>query len=436
VIVCVAPVFSNSLKTQDVAGVTITMSGAGTATTTTNSSGAYSFATLPAGTYNLLPSLAGYTYSPAAPAVIVSANTVQNFAASSAIASSSISGTITYAGAHTGATFIRVHDSGCTGNCNNFAEISIPNAGGAYTAVPFTIRGLPITGSGNAPGSYVVKAFIDVLGTGFNNASDPVGASTAFTTVAGPNTIGLVTVANNTPPAPAAPTQTVTPGNNSAFILYQPPQDANGKETATSYTLDWGTDTAASTGGGTATFPAQGNNNNFYVQSGLTNGAVFHYKISAINVTASTASAVFGPVTINAPTGTNTVSGTVTFSGTTATGPMFVGVHTGNSVYFTLIASPGTGSHSYSISGVPSGSYQSFAVIDMNNNGIIDTGDITYGVQGNAPTFTVSGNTTNNLTLTAASRQPVSARVTFPMERTPDTVSIWASITGPNALLA
>jgi len=53
-------------------GVTITLSGDGSATTTTNTSGNYSFSGIANGNYTVTPSLTGYTFSPASSAVNVS----------------------------------------------------------------------------------------------------------------------------------------------------------------------------------------------------------------------------------------------------------------------------------------------------------------------------------------------------------------------------
>ena len=65
------------------AGVTITLSGAGSATTTTNASGNYTFSGRTDGNYTVTPSLTGYTFSPASMAANVSgaAITGKNFVA-------------------------------------------------------------------------------------------------------------------------------------------------------------------------------------------------------------------------------------------------------------------------------------------------------------------------------------------------------------------
>jgi hypothetical protein len=82
-----------------------------------------------------------------------------------------------------------------------------------------------------------------------------------------------------------------------------------------------------------------------------------------------------------------------------------VGVFGNNGIFFVSIASP-VSPQAYSIAGVPSGTYQNFAILDLNDDGEVNPPDIN-DVNGhtNPPTITVSGPTTGNITLT----NPVSA---------------------------
>jgi hypothetical protein len=131
-----------------------------------------------------------------------------------------------------------------------------------------------------------------------------------------------------------------------------------------------------------------------------------YFKMTASNASGeSLPSAVVGPVTIgNSTAGTNTVSGTVTFTGAAPGASMMVGV--GNDTggfYFTTIANP-VSPQSYTIQGVPNGSYFNFAVIDNDNSGTISTGDITNVGGSGGPNLMVSGNSTgNNISLSTAS---------------------------------
>lgn len=59
-------------------GVTVVLSGAGSARTTTDSYGRYSFAALPAGAYTVAPSLAGFTFAPPSQTVVIESADVGN----------------------------------------------------------------------------------------------------------------------------------------------------------------------------------------------------------------------------------------------------------------------------------------------------------------------------------------------------------------------
>jgi len=403
--VYVAPTYtlSGTVTGVYVQGVTVTLSGAGSATTTTNASGNYSFANLPAGTYTVTPSLAGYTYSPAAPSVAISANTTQNFTATSTVASSTISGTLTYSGTKTGGMTVRVFYPSCTtfGSCQVIGATHFAPQAGAFS-LSYQIRGIPT-------GTYVVKAGFNPVNTGGPNIANPGGTSASVSTTAGTDNTGVnITITDPASiAAPSTPTGvTIWPSDQAVMVFYSAPTNAGGAEKADSYKVYWSTNPDATTGGSSQTFTAQGTNQNVYFLNGLTNG-VLYFKMSAINhsttgtLQESAATAVI-PVTIGATTGSNTVSGTVTYTGT-ASGPMLVGMYdtATNNVYFTTIASPSS-PQSFSISGVPTAAaYFNFAVVDNNNNGIIDAGDF-QNTQGNGTPVAVSGNTTSNVTLTPA----------------------------------
>jgi hypothetical protein len=376
-----------------VSGITISRSGG--APTTTDSSGKYSFTGLAGGSYTITPSLQGYTYAPAAPLVTTSGSTTtQNFVATSAVTSISISGKVTYAGSKTGNTIIRVFQGGCMG-CSVIAGTSFTSAPSA-AGTSYTIRGLPTTN-----GSYVVTAEIDTLGTGFTNESNPEGTS-ATVNAPSSDVTGLdFTVVDRTPSSPVTPTQFgVAPGNNGAAVQYKDPRDNNGEEIATSYKVYYGTDTNASNGSGSPkTFKAQGEGTNVFILKGLANGLTY-FKLSAVNGVGESAATTPVSVTLGLGTGLNTVSGTVTFPGTATGHTLYVGVYSHNGIHFEAITSP-VSPQAYSFAGVPSGTYQNFAIIDLNDDGEIDTGDIdNVGSHSNPPTITVSGNTTGNITLT------------------------------------
>ena len=390
-----------------VSGVTITLSGgpSSPAPAVTDSNGHYSFTALTQGTYTITPSLAGYAYNPSAPAVSIGASTIQDFVATSSLASFSISGTITYAGGHTGQTIIRVYPSGCTG-CGALAGTSLPSAPAAG-GTSYIVRGLAGAGGGqNGNGSYVVSAEIDTLGTGITNESDPEGSSSTVNITSSNITGANFTVADRIPSTPVTPTQVnVAPGNGGAVVQYQEPQDNNGEEIATSYKVYYGTDSNATNGvGSPKSFKAQGQGTNIFVLNGLANGTTF-FKISAVNGQGESAASTPVSTTLGAGAGLNTVSGTVTFPGTASGHTLYVGVFGNNGIFFVSIASP-VSPQAYSIAGVPSGTYQNFAIIDLNDDGEVNPPDINdVNGHSNPPTITVSGPATGNVTLT----NPVSA---------------------------
>jgi uncharacterized protein (DUF2141 family) len=371
--------------------VTITLSGAGSASTTTAANGTYSFTGLAAGTYTITPSLSGYTYSPAAPVVAINSNTVQNFTATSAMTAYSISGKVSYSGTKAGITFIRVLNNGCTG-CNTSAGTTISTAP-SLTGTSYAVRGL-------SPGSYVVSAEIDTLGTGAPNESNPANSTSTITITTSNFTGADIIVNDRVPVAPETPNKpSAAPSSGAALIQYKQPRDNNGEEKATSYKIYYGTDTNATTGV-PITIPA-GDSNNVYLLTGLTDGTQLYVKVTALNVNGeSAASLVSQVVTIGATSGSNTVSGSVTFPGT-ATGPLYVGVYSNtNGVYFQRIASP-VSPQAYSFAGIPNGTYQNFAVLDMNGNGQIDAGDLTNFGPNGPPSLAVNTSISgNNLTLT------------------------------------
>jgi len=300
-----------------------------------------------------------------------------------------VSGTVSYAGSKTGQTYLTLANGSCGGNGAPGTSISGTGA--------FTIRGV-------APGTYNLQALMDSLGNGSPNATDPNG-NTPNVTVSNANLTGAsVTMTEGSVTLSSAPTlKTVNPMNQGVIVVYKAIVEA-GKDTelASSYTLQWSTSSGFGTIAGTKTFPATGaNGTNVWIVSGLTNGQTYYFRAEGLaGSSTSPWSTVSSAVTIGAPSGGNTVSGTVTYTGT-ATGPMYVGFfdQNTNSVYATPIANPVT-AQAYSVQ-VPSGSnYYFFGIIDQNNNGVVDTGDISNTHDNGGASTAVASNTANeNLTL-------------------------------------
>jgi hypothetical protein len=294
----------------------------------------------------------------------------------------SVSGTVTYTGTKTGRIYLMLEPT--CGSAGGSTGTSISSAG------TFTIRGLPPNTT------YVLQAFMDTLGYGVPNTVDPTGSAsvTVGTGSASGVSLALSDPGGTVLPNSAFSLSSVTAFNNGVVAFYKNAK-YNGVEAATSYTLQWSTTSSFSSIAGSKTFPAIGTHSAVWFVNGLTNGNAYYFRAAPIvgGVTLGY-STLSSPVTINAPTGTYTVSGSVSFP-VAASGPLYVGYlnnFTGGT-YLQYIANP-TSAQAYSIQ-LPSGSYQPIAIIDQNNNGVVDAGDlqdVVYG-QGNN-VVTISGNTT------------------------------------------
>jgi uncharacterized protein (DUF2141 family) len=364
-----------------VQGVTVTLSGASTATATTGANGAYTIAGVPDGTVTVTPSLAGYTFDPPAPSVtMASAAKTQNFTATSAIPSYSISGTVSGGAGATGRVYVSVYSSGCSSNCSPQAKTSIAGPGA------YTIRGLQ-------NGTYSVWARRDSVGQGVANASDPTGTTASSVTISSANSTGAdITLTDPTTPTPgtisAAPT--VIGGSGGVLVFWNTDKDGNGREKATSYDVSFGTAVDAT---GTVV-NVMARDDGVYFKSGLVTGTPYYFKVrSKVGGTnggySSIGSGIVGPAT-----GGFTVSGTVSFTGT-ATGPLYVAVGDpqSGSMQVSAYASPGSSPVTFSVSGVPAGTWNVYAILDQNANGVIDAGDLSNTGGGDSPMVAVSADT-------------------------------------------
>jgi hypothetical protein len=327
-----------------------------------------------------------------------------------------VSGTIHYSGTKTGWIYVRLfNSSGNCGNCGDYLGTAI-SAPGSYT-----IHGVE-------PGTYIVQAYMDVIGYGIQNASDPAGNSGATTTVIN----GAVTGADDTLIDPDAvninnswpkwnPSNGFGAFSGGAVISYDPINNSSGIEMPSSYTVEYSTDSTFRTGVNSKSFPATGGNSQWIV-NGLTNGGTYYFRAAGVVGSGSSTktgawspSAPIGGLIIAAPAGGNAISGKVTFAGT-ATGPLYTGFYNQSTgqVYTTQVGSkttPPTSPAAYSVN-VPSGSnYFFFGIIDQNNIGLTNApGEIsnTNNGSGNGFGLTIAGSsTTENLDLTPDSASSV-----------------------------
>jgi len=268
-----------------------------------------------------------------------------------------------------------------------------------------------------------LQAWMDLsaLANGTQNTSDPSGSTPV--TVATANVTGTgVTVSDNTPAAvPSAnpAINAIAPTDQGVTISFKA-VTSNGVEAATSYDIQWSTSSTFTTGT-TYNFKAVGTDSNVWIlnngTSGIsgnpfTNGQTYYFEARARNGAGpATGWTVYGGttptgVTIGASTSGNQVQGTVTIpAGVTPTGPLYVGYYnqSTNTVYGTRIASPGS-SNPFTVY-VPTDTnndYIFFEILDQNNDGLIDAGDVT-NTNNNSNGIPISGPLTGqNLTLSTA----------------------------------
>jgi hypothetical protein len=316
-----------------------------------------------------------------------------------------VSGTVNYSGSKTGWIYLQLNSN----NCNN--------CGGPGTAIPakgaFTIHGVPA-------GTYTVRAYMDIIGYGAENASDPSNLSSNVNVTVSSGAVSGVSVTLGDPSAvtlSSAPSIGGASGfSGGAFVsLNNSLHNNNGVETATSYNVRWSATSGFDTVLGSESFPATGGGKSPWVVSGVTSCASCYFEVQGVAGSSTSNWSSAYPVTIGAPTVGNTVTGTVTLpSGVTPTGPLYVGFYDMNSgnIYATVIASPSSSTANAYTVHVPTGSnYFFLGFLDQNNNGIMGPGAIsnTNGSKMAAVVInsSIPSTLTQNLTLPATGTAPL-----------------------------
>jgi hypothetical protein len=343
--------------------------------TTTTTNGTFSFLGVPNGTYTVTPSISAPSsvFYPSSQSVVVSGSGAT--ATFGSLLGYNVSGTVSYGGSQTGRIYLVLNPTLCGGGGTIGTSIA---GSGAYT-----IHGVP-------PGNYTLDASMDNVGRGAANASNPSGITTV--SVIGSSRSGVnVTLSDPSSPVTVttAPVITGVGGfNNGAIGQYTPVTNDNGIETATSYTLQWSTSSTFSSPPGIAgsqTFQAYGTNLDVWLLNSTTNpslttGSTYYFQAygSSAGTAVGPLSNIFGPVTIGppAPVGGVTVSGAVSFTGT-ATGPLYAGFYNPvNSFFYGEYIPNPVSAQAYSVQVPPNADYIQIGVLDQNNDGIIDAGDI------------------------------------------------------------
>jgi hypothetical protein len=356
-------------------------------TTTTDSNGNYSFASIPDGNYTITPSIVGPSsvfYPATLNNVAVNNGTVQGVNFQVALGYT-VSGNVSYSGAKTGQVYLNLNSNNCGGGGGLGTSIpfSSLSSGGA-----FNIHGVP-------PGSYTLTARMDNLGIGSANATNPTGSTGTLVVTTGNLTGAAITLTDPTLGAPTKAPQfsNVTPTNLGVVVNFNPIKNSNGIEAVTSYLLEWSTDPTFSTGINSITLNAVGTGSNVWfinngtagISGSFVNGTAYYFQARGQLAAGNGPFAVYGggtptAVTIGAPTAGNTVTGTITIpAGITPTGPLYAGFFDENTgaVFAEKIANPVTGANNYTVQ-VPTSTdpYFNFGILDQNNNGEIDLGDV------------------------------------------------------------
>ena len=405
-------------------------------TVTTDDSGNYTFTNILNGTYTIAPSIAGPSsvFYPATQIVTVNNSDVsgENF---NVALGYTVSGTVSYGGSNTGQIYLALVPPGNCGTGGTGTSISAPGA--------FTIRGVP-------PGTYTLRAWMDLtaLGNGAQNTFDPSG--NAPVTVSNANVTGAgVTLADNTPsgvPGANPAINGITPTDQGVIVSFKA-ITSNGVEAATSYDVQWSTAPDFSASPVIYNFKAVGTGSNVWILNNgissisgtpFTNGQTYYFEARARNAAGPAAGwTIYGGSTtptgviVGASTTGNEVQGAVTIPASiTPTGPLYVGYYnqSTNIAYGARIASPGT-SNPFTVY-VPTDTnndYVFFEILDQNNDGLIDAGDVTNTNNNNPNGISIAAPLTGqNLTLsTVNSTATVSTQYyqyTFNINDTPVTV--------------
>jgi uncharacterized protein (DUF2141 family) len=266
----------------------------------------------------------------------------------------SLSGTVYNGTGKTGRIYLSVNSQNGSSNLGT----SVASTG---TSTAFTINGVQ-TGV-----QYSVQAFVDTQGYGLQHANDPSG--TSVTKMVGSGGYS-VTVTNPSPVPAQAPDVMVAPGNGGNFVFVMGAEDDNGHPVADKYKVSW----SASPGGDVIdSKDIQSGDKSFFAHIG--GSSALYYQVTAF---AGGTSAPSGWVQGTATVGTGSVTGKIFYPGS-ATAPLFVIlVHdsdNGPVFNFAAVANHASGG-SYTASNVAAGSYSVYPVLDLNGNGIFDTGDL------------------------------------------------------------
>jgi Putative Ig domain len=378
----------NACGVTSIPAITLMIDGNSAKAVTSDSDGKYRFDGIPDGNHTITPSIAGADsiFSPETLPITVSGASVtdQNIVVSLAY---KVSGTVSYGGPERGQIYIGLINKNCGGDPLG-TSISAPGT--------FTVEGVP-------PGSYTLVAGIDSLGFGYQNDADAAGVAASDVTVGAADVTGTTITLTNPSQSTLATgpkIEAITANDSGVMIRFEPITGPNSifnqVELATGYEVQWATQAFPTQASGSKLFAAGGSNGTGVLMledANLLPGVTYYFRMRGVNQAGNGAWTNFaGSLAVAAPDG-NRVSGSVTFD-QDPSGPLYVGFYdrTNGKIYSTRIDNP-VSPQGFDLE-VPDGdSYFQFAVLDQNNDGMIDHGDVSNTHDGSTSLVGIHGDT-------------------------------------------
>ncbi|HXK17279.1 MAG TPA: hypothetical protein VNG33_05745 [Polyangiaceae bacterium] len=291
----------------------------------------------------------------------------------------SISGSVGYAGAKTGAIHLTIAQGQRAGTAQN-------------TTGKYRIRGVDL----QTKQPVTVTAYMDTLGTGkYSVGSDPIGTAN-IASFSGADTSGVnITLSDPAAVVLTAPSNVQpSPGDGFALVQFSNLRDNSGSELAEEYRIYADTSAAVGSGSYVKKVVTRAGAQSVALIAGLSDGVSYWFAVAAASGGSEGPQKVAGPIQIGAPGGGHSVSGTADFSGLSVTGPLYAIAYNGaTQQLFVNSYTPAVGATTqpFSIGGLPDGSYRLGVAIDQDSDGELGPHDpLTLTNGGNHP-FDIAG---------------------------------------------
>lgn len=318
---------------------------------------------------------------------------------SAAAQAATINGMVTNNSGQTGRIFLQVLWQGS--NYGNLGA-SIPSTS---STAAYSIQGLPDNGS------FVVLGYVDKNNDGLANISEGYGWSNSFSisngTVSGTANLTL----NPQNPADVVPVAVpyleAAPFNGGVLLMWETPVDNNYFifTQADSFRVEWSTNGFATVAGSKEVPAGSGRDDDGFFVTPLINNTTYSFRVKSV-VGAQTATSVVATATPAAPVGGHAISGTISIPAgvsVPANTPFTVIVEAvaDENIFFLKTLPSFVNGTTYSISGIPDGSYWIQGLADVNKDNRPSAGDYWTGYL----TVTVSGANVAGKTLAVSNQK-------------------------------